>query len=68
VHILGRCRWLERSDMAVAAATGVMYLEASGIPVKPTREDAVALRDMLRDPSCTAARIADLLHAWPQAT
>ncbi|SOE33912.1 fic family toxin-antitoxin system, toxin component [Streptomyces sp. OK228] len=68
VHILGRCRWLERSNMAVAAATGVMYLGASGIPVKPTREDAVALRDMLRDPSCTAARIADLLRAWPQAT
>ena len=44
VHVLGRCRWLERSNMAVAAATGVMYLEASGIPVKPTREDAVALR------------------------
>ncbi|MFI6279734.1 fic family toxin-antitoxin system, toxin component [Streptomyces sp. NPDC050988] len=68
VHILGRCRWLERSNMAVAAATGVMYLEASGIPVKPTRENAVALRDMLRDPACTAARIATLLRTWPQAT
>ncbi|MFD9004079.1 fic family toxin-antitoxin system, toxin component [Streptomyces sp. NPDC059582] len=68
VHILGRCRWLERSNMAVAAATGVMYLEASGVPVKPTREDAVALRDLLRDPACTAARIAVLLRAWPQAT
>ncbi|MDO0939394.1 fic family toxin-antitoxin system, toxin component [Streptomyces sp. DG2A-72] len=68
VHILGRCRWLERSDMAVAAATGVMYLEASGIPVKPNHEDAVALRDLLREPACTAARIAALLRAWPQAT
>ncbi|MFG3028448.1 fic family toxin-antitoxin system, toxin component [Streptomyces sp. NPDC048253] len=68
VHVLGRCRWLERSNMAVAAATGVMYLDASGIPVKPTREDAVALRDLLRDPSCTAARIAALLCAWPRAT
>ncbi|MGI5414013.1 fic family toxin-antitoxin system, toxin component [Streptomyces chartreusis] len=68
VHILGRCRWLERSNMAVAAATGVMYLEASGIPVKPTREDAVALRDLLRDPACTAAGIAALLRSWPQAT
>ncbi|GED89539.1 fic family toxin-antitoxin system, toxin component [Streptomyces sp. NPDC056112] len=68
VHILGRCRWLERSNMAVAAATGVMYLEASGIPVKPTREDAIALRDLLRDPGCTAKRIAGLLRAWPQAT
>ncbi|MEV7393231.1 MULTISPECIES: fic family toxin-antitoxin system, toxin component [unclassified Streptomyces] len=68
VHILGRCRWLERSNMAVAAATGVMYLEASGIPVKPAREDAVALRDLLRDPACTAARIATQLRGWPQAT
>lgn len=68
VHVLGRCRWLERSNMAVAAATGVMYLEASGIPVKPTREDAIALRDLLRDPGCTAKSIAVLLRAWPQAT
>ncbi|WP_190195450.1 fic family toxin-antitoxin system, toxin component, partial [Streptomyces minutiscleroticus] len=37
VHTLGRCRWLERSNLAVAAATGVMYLEAAGIPVKPAR-------------------------------
>ncbi|MHB9863447.1 fic family toxin-antitoxin system, toxin component [Streptomyces sp. YIM S03343] len=68
VHILGRCRWLERSNLAVAAATGVMYLEASGIPVKPAREDAAALRDLLRDPACTAARIATLLRGWPRST
>ncbi|MFG2792002.1 fic family toxin-antitoxin system, toxin component [Streptomyces sp. NPDC048419] len=66
VHILGRCRWLERSNMAVAAATGVMYLEASGIPLKPTRDDAVALRDLLRDSSCTAARIAAQMQSWPR--
>lgn len=51
--------------MAVAAATGVMYLEASGIPVKPTREDAVALRELLRDPACTAKRI---LNRAPSAS
>jgi hypothetical protein len=68
VHILGRCRWLERSNMAVAAATGVMYLEASGITVKPTRDDAVALRDLLRDPTCTAAAIAAQLRTWPAIT
>ncbi|MEV5279734.1 fic family toxin-antitoxin system, toxin component [Streptomyces sp. NPDC006692] len=68
MHILGRCRWLERSNLAVAAATGVMYLEASGIPVKPTREDAVALRDLLREPDCTTKRITALLRAWPQVT
>jgi hypothetical protein len=68
IHILGRCRWLERSNLAVAAATGVMYLEASGIPVKPTRDDAIALRDLLHGPACTAARIAALLRTWPSAT
>ncbi|WP_328580434.1 fic family toxin-antitoxin system, toxin component [Streptomyces sp. NBC_00370] len=68
IHILGRCRWLERSNLAVAAATGVMYLEAAGIPVKPAKEDAIALRDLLRDPACTAARIAALLRDWPRPT
>ncbi|MCM1945805.1 MULTISPECIES: fic family toxin-antitoxin system, toxin component [Streptomyces] len=68
VHVLGRCRWLERSNLAVAAATGVMYLEASGIQVRPARQDAVALRDLLRDPACTAPRIAALLRTWPTAT
>ncbi|CBG75680.1 MULTISPECIES: hypothetical protein [Streptomyces] len=67
VHTLGRCRWLERSNMAVAAATGVMYLEAAGISVKPAREDAVALKDLLLDPACTAGRIAALLRTWPAA-
>ncbi|MFF5390152.1 fic family toxin-antitoxin system, toxin component [Streptomyces sp. NPDC013012] len=65
IHVLGRCRWLERSNMAVAAATGVMYLEASGIPVEPARRDAIALRDLLRDPACTTARIDALLRGWP---
>ncbi|MCZ7456205.1 fic family toxin-antitoxin system, toxin component [Streptomyces sp. WMMC940] len=68
VHTLGRCRWLERSNLAVAAATGVMYLEAAGIPVKPTREDANALKDLLLDPACTAGKIAALLRTWPTAT
>ncbi|MEU9304976.1 fic family toxin-antitoxin system, toxin component [Streptomyces sp. NPDC048269] len=68
VHTLGRCRWLERSNLAVAAATGVMYLEATGIAVKPTRDDAIALRDLLLDPTCTAAKIATLLRSWPTAS
>jgi hypothetical protein len=68
VHTLGRCRWLERSNMAVAAATGVMYLEAAGIPVKPAHADAVALKDLLLAPACTAARIAAMLRTWPTAT
>lgn len=68
VHTLGRCRWLERSNLAVAAASGVMYLEAVGITVKPAREDAVALKDLLLDPACTAGKIATLLRTWPTAT
>ncbi|MFI0219981.1 fic family toxin-antitoxin system, toxin component [Streptomyces lydicus] len=68
VHTLGRCRWLERSNLAVAAATGVMYLEASGVSVKPTREDAAALRDLLLDSTCTIAKIRELLRTWPAAT
>ncbi|MER5297564.1 fic family toxin-antitoxin system, toxin component [Streptomyces pharetrae] len=68
VHTLGRCRWLERSNLAVAAATGVMYLEAAGIAVKPAREDAIALKDLLLDPACTAGKIATLLRTWPTAT
>lgn len=65
VHTLGRCRWLERSNLTVAAATGVMYLEASGITVKPAREHALALRDLLLDSDCTAAKIAEVLRSWP---
>ncbi|MFI1205576.1 fic family toxin-antitoxin system, toxin component [Streptomyces sp. NPDC020883] len=68
VHTLGRCRWLERSNLAVAAATGVMYLEASGISVKPTRENVAALRDLLLDSTCTATKIRDLLRTWPTVT
>jgi hypothetical protein len=68
VHTLGRCRWLERSNMAVAAASGVMYLEAAGISAKPTRADAVALRELLLDPTCTATRIAAQLRSWPTAS
>ncbi|MER6442700.1 fic family toxin-antitoxin system, toxin component [Streptomyces sp. NPDC001185] len=68
VHTLGRCRWLERSNMAVAAACGVMYLEAAGITVKASRDDAIALKDLLLDPACSAGRIAALLRAWPTAS
>jgi len=68
VHTLGRCRWLERSNLAVAAATGVMYLEAAGITVKPAHEDALALKDALLDPACTAGKIAAVLRGWPTAT
>lgn len=68
VHTLGWCRWLERSNLAVAAATGVMYLEAVGISVKPVREDAIALKDLLLDSDCTAEKIAALLRTWPTAS
>ncbi|WRZ88307.1 fic family toxin-antitoxin system, toxin component [Streptomyces sp. NBC_01007] len=58
VHNLGRCRWPERSNLAVACVVAVMYLEAGNIPVNPTREQLTALAHELNDPRCTAARIA----------
>lgn len=64
VHNLGRCRWLERSNLTVACAVAVMYLEASGIRVAPTREQLEHLARELYDPRCTAARIARLLRSW----
>jgi hypothetical protein len=45
-----------------------MYLDAVGIPVKPAHEDAIALKDLLLDPACTAGKIAALLRTWPTAT
>ncbi|MGA5205497.1 fic family toxin-antitoxin system, toxin component [Streptomyces variegatus] len=64
VHNLGRCRWLERSNLTVACAVAVMYLEASNIPVSPTREQLTALAHELNSPRCTAARIASFLRTW----
>ncbi|MER5603803.1 fic family toxin-antitoxin system, toxin component [Streptomyces sp. NPDC002265] len=64
VHTLGRCRWLERSNLTVACAVAVMYLEASNIPVGPTREQLTALAHELNSPRCRADRIAVLLRTW----
>uniref|UniRef100_A0AAU3H5J3 Fic family toxin-antitoxin system, toxin component n=1 Tax=Streptomyces sp. NBC_01401 TaxID=2903854 RepID=A0AAU3H5J3_9ACTN len=66
VHTLGRLRWLEQSNLSVACAVAVMYLEASGVPVAPTREQLSAFAQELYDPKCTAARIAVHLRAWRQ--
>ncbi|MCX4410281.1 MULTISPECIES: fic family toxin-antitoxin system, toxin component [unclassified Streptomyces] len=64
VHNLGRCRWLERSNLTVACAVAVMYLEASNVAVNPTREQLTALAHELNNPRCTAARIASHLRTW----
>ncbi|MER7638197.1 fic family toxin-antitoxin system, toxin component [Streptomyces sp. NPDC126522] len=64
VHTLGRCRWLERSNLTIACAVAVMYLEASNIPVSPTREQLAALAQELNNPRCTADRIASFLRTW----
>ncbi|MGW2612884.1 hypothetical protein ACWC4A_52860, partial [Streptomyces mirabilis] len=64
VHTLGRCRWLERSNLTVACAVAVMYLEASNIAVSPTREQLTALAHELNNPRCTADRIASFLRTW----
>ncbi|WP_373297129.1 fic family toxin-antitoxin system, toxin component [Streptomyces brasiliensis] len=64
VHSLGRCRRLARSHLTVACAVAVMYLEASNIPVSPTREQLTALAHELYTPRCTAVRIAEMLRTW----
>ncbi|MFJ7126158.1 fic family toxin-antitoxin system, toxin component [Streptomyces sp. NPDC098101] len=64
VHTLGRCRWLERSNLTVACAVAVMYLNAGGIPADPTRAQLTALAHELYDPRTTTARIAELLRTW----
>ena len=64
VHTLGCCRWLEHSNLTVACAVAVMYLEASNIPVDPTREQLTALAHELYNPRCTADRIASILRTW----
>lgn len=64
MHTLGRCRWLERSNLTVACATAVMYLEASNIPANPTREQLTALAHELNNPRCTAERVASFLRTW----
>ncbi|MDT0541167.1 MULTISPECIES: hypothetical protein [Streptomyces] len=57
-------RLLERSNLTVACAVVVMYLNASGIPADPTREQLTALAHQLYDPRCTAAHIAEQLRTW----
>ncbi|MDI3405756.1 fic family toxin-antitoxin system, toxin component [Streptomyces cavernicola] len=64
VHTLGRCRWLEHSNLTVACAVAVMYLNACNIPVDPTRDQLAALARELYDPRCTAARVAQELRGW----
>ncbi len=41
-----------------------MYLEASNIPVSPTREQLTSLAQELNNPRCTADRIASFLRTW----
>ncbi len=64
VHTLGRCRWLERSNLTVACAVAVVYLNASGIPADPTRDQLTDLARELYNPHCTAGRVAELLRTW----
>lgn len=64
VHTLGRCRWLEHSNLTVTCAVAVMYLTASGIPVNPHRDQLAALARELYNPRCTAASIAEQLRTW----
>ena len=64
VHTLGRCRWLERSNLTVACAVAVMYLNASGIPADPTKDQVTRFAELLYDPRCTASALAQELRTW----
>ncbi|MGW9211276.1 fic family toxin-antitoxin system, toxin component [Embleya sp. NPDC055664] len=64
-HTLGRLNWLERSNMTVAVAVAVAYLQASGRPVKPGPEGITRLVDELRREDCSAHSVAALLRSWP---
>ncbi|MEU7018801.1 fic family toxin-antitoxin system, toxin component [Streptomyces sp. NPDC046385] len=64
VHTLGRCRWLENSNLTVACAVAVMYLHASGVSASPTRDQLTTLAQELYDPRSNAGRIAELLRTW----
>jgi hypothetical protein len=61
-HTLGRCRWLERSNLTVTCAAATMYLAASGINANPDKQHLRALAEELYDPRSTAARID---RVWP---
>ncbi|WP_331766024.1 fic family toxin-antitoxin system, toxin component [Embleya sp. NBC_00896] len=64
-HTLGRLNWLEHSNMTVAVAAAVAYLQASGRPVKPGPEGISRLVDELRRDECSAQTVAALLRSWP---
>jgi hypothetical protein len=64
-HTLGCLTWLERSNMTVAVAVTVAYLQASGRAVKPGRDEVGALVAELRRDGCTAQSVAAVLRSWP---
>ena len=65
VHTLGRCSWLEHSNLWVAAAVAVQYLHASGIVTAPKQEHLQELVDSLHRDEVKATDIAAVLRDWP---
>lgn len=64
-HQLGRCRWLEHSNIRAAYAVAVGYLHASEVLVRPGKEDMQRFAAHLRDERCTAHSLARELRTWP---
>ncbi|WP_406292765.1 fic family toxin-antitoxin system, toxin component [Embleya sp. NBC_00888] len=64
-HTLGRLNRLEHSNMTVAVAIAIAYLQACGRPVKPGPEGTTLLVDELRREDCSAHSVAALLRTWP---
>lgn len=64
-HSLGRLRWLERGNLAVAVAVTAGFLDLHGVHARPSKDDIRALHAHLQHSNCTAESVMRLLRAWP---
>ncbi|RNG37990.1 fic family toxin-antitoxin system, toxin component [Streptomyces botrytidirepellens] len=64
-HTLGRLRWLERGNFAVAIAVTSGFLDLHGVPSRPGKDDVRELHAHLQHSACTAESISVLLRSWP---
>lgn len=64
-HTLGRLRWLERGNLAVAVAVTTGFLDLHGVRARPGKEEVRALHAHLQHSGCTAESVKVLLRSWP---
>ncbi len=63
-HTLGRLRWLERGNLAVAVAVTTGFLDLHGVHARPDKEDVRALHAHLQHSGSTAESVIPLLRSW----